>query len=173
MNHVRVLGDANGTLNARVLFVAEAPGRRGAARTGIPLTQDQAGRRFEAFIAIAGFKRDELFVTNAVLCNPLDALGNNRAPIPSEVTNCSAFLARTLDAVSAPAVVSLGRVALETLRAIEPHPLDLARDVGRAVPWRRRLLIPLYHPGRRSTLHRAHALQESDWRAVGRLLCHL
>ena len=173
MDRVHVLGDANGPLNARVLFVAEAPGRRGAARTGIPLTHDEAGRRLEAFLAIAGFKRDEVFVTDAVLCNPLDALGHNRVPVASEVTNCSAFLARALDAVSAPAVVSLGRVALEALRAIEPHALDLARDVGRAVPWRHRLLIPLYHPGRQSTLHRAHALQESDWRAVGRLLCHL
>ena len=34
----RVLSRANGSLTPQVLFVAEAPGRRGGERTGIPLT---------------------------------------------------------------------------------------------------------------------------------------
>ncbi len=40
----RVLGQANGPLSARVLFIAEAPGRFGADMSGIPLAGDRTGR---------------------------------------------------------------------------------------------------------------------------------
>ncbi len=36
----RVLGAGNGPLDARVLFVAEAPGRLGGDKTGVPLVND-------------------------------------------------------------------------------------------------------------------------------------
>src|SRR5579883_877427 len=37
----RVLGPANGSLDADILFIAEAPGRLGADSSGIPLMGDQ------------------------------------------------------------------------------------------------------------------------------------
>src|SRR5688572_16878629 len=53
----RAFGPANGPLDARVLFVAEAPGRLGADRTGVPLSGDQTGRNFEALLGGAGIAR--------------------------------------------------------------------------------------------------------------------
>jgi len=170
VDHVHVLAPGNGPLDARVLFVAEAVGRRGGAITGVPLTRDESGRRFARFLALAAIERHEAFITNAVLCNPLDAAGRNRAPSPREVANCRAFLVRTLDVVRAPVVVALGRVALESLRAITPHDAVLARDVATARDWRGRTLVPMYHPSRQSTLHRPDAEQEEDWRRLGALL---
>ena len=167
--HCHVLSDANGALDATIIFVAEAPGRRGAAVTRVPLSGDETGKRFDAFLAIAGIDRRQAFVTNAVLCNPTDANGHNRAPRRAEIAQCRGFLGRTLEVVAAPIVAALGRVALESLRAIEPHDAQLAGDTGRAIPWRSRLLVPLYHPGRQSTLHRSHAAQEDDWRRLGEL----
>jgi uracil-DNA glycosylase family 4 len=169
MAHAHVLGAANGTLDARVLFVAEAVGRRGGAVTGVPLTRDVSGRRFAAFLAIAGIDRSDVFITNAVLCNPLDALGRNRPPTGREAARCRPFLARTLEAVHAPLVVVLGRVALESLRAIAPHDAVLSRDVATPLRWCGRTLVPMYHPGVQSTLHRPHAVQEDDWRRLGAL----
>ncbi|HXK34242.1 MAG TPA: uracil-DNA glycosylase family protein, partial [Dehalococcoidia bacterium] len=96
VGHAHVLGGANGPLDARVLFVAEAVGRRGGAVTGVPLTRDESGKRFAAFLALAGIPRAHAFITNAVLCNPLDAQGRNRPPAPAEVARCRPFLARTL-----------------------------------------------------------------------------
>ena len=170
MAHAHVLGPANGGLDARVIFVAEAVGRRGGAVTGVPLTRDESGRRFTKFLALAGIARDEAFITNAVLCNPLDAAGRNRAPAAAEVARCRPFLARTLDLVCAPIVVALGRVALDSLRAIAPHDASLARDVGTAVLWQGRVLVPLYHPSRQSTLHRSDADQQADWRRLGAIM---
>jgi uracil-DNA glycosylase family 4 len=166
MAHCHALGPANGPLRARALFVAEAPGRRGAALTGVPLSGDEAGRRFERFLSLAALRRDEVFVTNAVLCNPRDTEGRNRAPRPAEVARCLPFLERTLNLIEAPVVVALGRTALAALHRIAPH--DAALDPpGVPVPWRGRALVALYHPGRRSTLHRADALQDEDWRRLG------
>jgi len=171
MAHVHVLGPANGRLDARVLFVAEAVGRRGGAVTGVPLTRDESGTRFAAFLAAAGIPRDDVFITNAVLCNPVDAAGRNRPPTAREVARCRPFLARTLALVPAPVVVALGRVALESLRRVAPHEADLARDAGRAIAWfDGRALVPMYHPSRQSTLHRPHESQLADWRRLGEIV---
>ncbi len=169
MVHSHVLCHTNGPLRARAIFVAEAVGRRGGAVTGVPLTRDESGRRFTAFLALAGLNRDEVFVTNAVLCNPLDAAGRNRPPTSAEIARCRPFLQRTLAIVSTPVVVTLGRVALESLRAIAPHAADLPRDVATPLPWADRILVPMYHPGRQSTLHRSHPQQEGDWRRLAAL----
>lgn len=170
MTHCHALSAANGPVDARVVFVAEAPGRRGAAITGVPLTRDVSGRRFDAFLAVAGIARSDVFVTNAVLCNPIDAEGRNRAPARTERERCLGFLARTLDIVRAPLVVALGRVALKALDDLAPHDLRLASDAGRPATWRSRTLVALYHPSRQSTLHRGEERQEADWRALGALL---
>src|SRR5437763_1354383 len=102
MMHSHVLGHANGALDANVIFVAEAVGRLGGATTGVPLPRDESGRRFAAFLAIAGIRREDVFVTNAVLCTPLDGGGRNRPPTAAESARCGRFLERTLDLVSAP-----------------------------------------------------------------------
>ena len=47
----RVLSRANGLVGARVMFVAEAPGRLGADRTGVPLSGDRTGRNFDALLS--------------------------------------------------------------------------------------------------------------------------
>jgi uracil-DNA glycosylase family 4 len=162
----RVLGPANGRLAARAIFVAEAPGRLGGDRTGRPLTSDQTGRNFARLLAEAGLAREELFVTNAVLCNPRTAGGLNRPPSAAEVASCGRHLAATLRIVSAPVVVSLGAVALAALGAIEPHGLRLRDHVGQPTPWAGRTLVPLYHPGPRAQIHRPFALQAADFRRL-------
>jgi len=168
MNHVHVLGDANGRLDADVLFVAEAPGRLGAARTGIPMTSDVTGRRFHAFLTDAGLDRERVFITNSILCNPLSASGNNRRPRASEVAACRDFLEAQVEVVRAPVVVALGGVALDSLRRIEPHEAELASHAGTAINWAGRTLVPLYHPSIQATLTRPHERQRGDWRRLGR-----
>jgi len=50
-----VLSSGNGSLNAQVVFVAEAPGRFGAGRTGIPFSGDQSGKNFETLLDHTGW----------------------------------------------------------------------------------------------------------------------
>lgn len=164
---VPVLSRANGNPAARVLFVAEAPGRRGAEVSRVPLSRDQTGRRFERLLALAGLRRDEVFITNAVLCNPRDARGNNRPPSPAERRACAHWLAETVALIQPAVVVPLGAVALAALGSIEAHGLRLRDGAGLPVAWRGGWLLPLYHPSPRAGLSRSYAQQDEDFRRLG------
>ena len=166
----RVLGAGNGPLDARLLFVAEAPGRLGGDRTGVPLSADQSGRNFDAFLAAAGLDRGEVFVTNAVLCNPRGERGLNDRPRAAELRNCSAHLADLLALLDPPWVAALGRVALDALGLLAPHDAQLARDVATAIPWAGRRLVPLYHPGPRSVARWGRAGHIADYHRLAALV---
>ena len=165
-NSARVLNFSAGNLNSKLLFVGEAPGRLGADETHVPFHGDTAGKNFEDLLSFAGITRNDVFVTNAVLCNPRDSDGNNSPPTPSEIENCREFLKRQMELVNPAIVVSLGNTALRALGNIAPHALALASHVRTANRWFGRLLVPLYHPGQRAMLHRSYANQRSDYQFV-------
>jgi len=141
-----VLSELNGSVNARVMFIGEAPGRKGADRTRVPFSGDQSGKNFERFLASINLARSEIFVTSAALCNPRADSGANRRPKTSEIRNCSAFLRRTIELVEPGVIVTLGTVALDALKLLHYHEFNLKHDAGRIRPWNGRLLVPLYHP---------------------------
>src|SRR5499433_214021 len=91
-----VMSELNGAVNARVMFVGEAPGRKGADRTRVPFSGDQSGKNFDRFLASIGLPRSQIFITSAALCNPRTDSGANRRPTASELKNCSSFLRRTI-----------------------------------------------------------------------------
>ena len=142
----RVLSSANGPLTARVLFIAEAPGRFGAEKGGIPLSGDASGRNFLRYLAAAGLTREEVFVTNAALCNPRTPRGTNAPPSAAEIRRCSLNLERTLECVKPILIASLGSKALAALHLIQPHTLTLREHVATPVAWHGKTLFPLYHP---------------------------
>src|SRR5438128_12599524 len=101
-----VLGELNGRLDARVMFIGEAPGRKGADRTRITFSGDQSGKNFERFLASIGLSRSEIFITSATLCNPSAAGGASRRPTAREVTKCSEFLRRTIALIDPRVIVT-------------------------------------------------------------------
>jgi uracil-DNA glycosylase family 4 len=163
----RVLSRLNGAPDAHILFLAEAPGRLGGELTGVPLSRDQSGKRFERLLALAGLSREDVFVSNAVLCNPRDPRGRNRTPARTELDRCAAWLLQTLQTVRPDVIVTLGAAALAALGRIEPHGLRLREDAGRRVRWRAAWLSPLYHPSPRAGLSRPYAQQDDDFQRLG------
>jgi uracil-DNA glycosylase family 4 len=169
----RVLNHGAGNLRAKAMFIGEAPGRLGADNTELPFHGDTAGNNFEDLLASAGIERSEIFITNAVLCNPKDAKGNNATPVSAEINNCSAFLRRQIEVLDPAIVVTLGAVALDALETIAPHGLFLRDHVRTSHRWCGRVLIPLYHPGQRAMIHRSLANQRSDYQFVAEALKRL
>jgi len=159
----RVLNRGCGPLAAPVMVIGEAPGRLGADSSQLPFHGDRAGHNFEELIRLVGLTRAELFITNAVLCNPKDEHGNNSTPVGREVAACSSFLKRQIDLINPSFVVTLGAVALKSLVSIEAHSISLRDGVRTAIPWYGRLLFPLYHPGQRAMIHRSFANQSADY----------
>lgn len=169
IGRTRVLSEANGPVDARILFVAEAPGRLGADRLGVPLAGDRTGRTFDRLLGAARLSRQDVFLSNAVLCNPRDDEGRNRPPSGDEVDNCSQHLIRLVAILDPRWVITLGAVALAAAGLVETHGCRLRTHVGQPVHWYGRTLVPLYHPGPRALIHRPLQRQLSDYRAVGRL----
>ena len=162
-----VLSELNGSVDARVMFIGEAPGRKGADRTRVPFSGDQSGKNFERFLASIDLKRSEIFITSAALCNPRSESGANRRPAASEIRNCSDFLGRSIELVDPRVVVTLGTVALEALKLIHYHDFNLKNDAGRICGWNSRVLVPLYHPSPQVLItSRKEAEQLRDYQVV-------
>ncbi len=164
--HSAVLTRRNGTLSPRDLFVGEAPGRLGADRTRQPFNGDQSGSRFEELLASIDLSRDEVFVSNAVLCCPTDG-NQNLSPSIDEIRNCGRFLADTLELLRPPVVATLGAVALRSVGRLIDRPLVLAERAGTIVECEDFLLVPLYHPSPRVLNSvRPFEQQKADFEAV-------
>ena len=117
-----------GPLDARLLVVGLAPGRRGANRTGRPFTGDFAGHLLYATLLKFGFAEGEYAerpddglrlidcrITNAVRCVPPQNL-----PTPAEDKTCNGFLAAEIAAMpNLATILTLGLVAhAMSLRAL-------------------------------------------------------
>jgi uracil-DNA glycosylase family 4 len=166
----RVLSESNGSLDSNVVFVAEAPGRLGADRFGIPLFGDQTGRNFEWLISSVGIRRESIFITNAVLCNPRTENDTNDSPSISEIRNCVIYLKETLDIIKPEYVVPLGKVALTSIRTIHPFETELSECVGQLFSWNGYQVYPLFHPGPRAFVWRPKAQQLHDFQTLAALL---
>jgi uracil-DNA glycosylase family 4 len=116
-----------GAADARVLFIGEAPGYRGADVTGVPFTRDRSGVRLQRVLIELGLSdeadprlatpRLRCFLTNAVRCNP----PSNRTPTRAETSNCLPYLWQELDLVGPRIIVPVGNLAAQ---AVFPHLLE-------------------------------------------------
>ena len=167
-----VLSELNGSPDARIMFIGEAPGRKGADRTRVPFSGDQSGANFDRFLSSIALARKDIFITSAALCNPRSESGANRKPTQRELTNCSAFLKRTIELVDPRVIVTLGSVALESLKRIQSHDLSLKTSASQKHSWKNRLLVPIYHPSPQVLAsHRREAEQLKDYQVVVKA-CH-
>lgn len=161
---------ANGNIDSKILFVAEAPGRLGADRTGIPLYGDKTGDNFENLLGNIGWNRSQIFITNAILCNPREDNGTNGTPTREEIANCSSYLEMIINLIKPQVIVSLGASALVALDIISPHGFKLRTEVATLSPWYGTKLFPLYHPGPRAMVHRSLPKQRSDFIILSKIL---
>src|SRR5215217_2044263 len=165
-----VLSELNGSPGARVMFIGEAPGRKGADRTRVPFSGDQSGANLERFLNSINLTRKEIFITSAALCNPRSESGANRKPTQKELTNCSGFLRRAIELVDPRVIVTLGSVALEALKRIQYHELSLKTAASQIHSWNERVLVPVYHPSPQVLAsHRREAEQLRDYQLVGKV----
>lgn len=153
------------------MFIGEAPGRKGADRTRKPFTGDQSGKNFDRFLNSIGLSREQIFITSAALCNPRTESGANRKPTKTELTNCSEFLRRTIEIIDPAVIVTLGSVALDALKLIQPHNLSLKESAAKMLWWNGRMLVPIYHPSPQVLAsHRREAEQLQDYKVVAQVI---
>lgn len=165
----KVIGRNCGSIFSNIMFIGEAPGRRGAETSLIPFKGDKSGENFEFLLQHAGLTRNDFYITNALLCNPKDG-NRNGAPKSKEIRNCHKNLQTQIDLIDPEWIFSLGSIALKSLFLIAPHDIVLRRDVGKLIIWKGRKVVPLYHPGQRAMIHRSKSDQINDYKKIKELI---
>lgn len=166
-----VLSDLNGTLEPKVLFIGEAPGRAGADRTRRPFYGDKSGDNFQTLLDSVALTREEIFITSAVMCSPRSRTDANRKPKRTEIRNCSQYLDRVLALIRPPVIATLGGVALDALSLIAYHEFELKTHAGEVLDWNGSRLVPLYHPSPQViAVQRGMDLQLRHFRTLGHLI---
>jgi DNA polymerase len=128
---------ADGTPEARVMCVGEAPGQR-EDETGLPFV-GRAGQLLDRMLTAVGLGRDRVFICNVLKCRP----PRNRNPLPEEIEQCSPFLLRQLELVDPVVVIAFGTFAARTLLGSSE---SLGRLRQRTHQYEGRPLVVTYHP---------------------------
>lgn len=127
-----------GAIDARWMFVGEAPGADEDAR-GEPFV-GAAGQLLDNMLAALRLSRGgDVFIANVLKCRP----PNNRTPAPLEIAACRPYLDRQIELVAPRLIVALGKSAACALLDVDASVASLRRRVHR---YRGTPLIVTYHP---------------------------
>jgi uracil-DNA glycosylase len=98
-----------GNKEADVIFVGEAPGAN-EDKQGIPFC-GMSGKILNELLASAGLSREDIFITNTVLCRP----PKNRNPRKDEIENCRTRLDKLIEVMQPKVIVTIGNFATERI----------------------------------------------------------
>lgn len=99
-----------GNINApSIMIVGEAPGEE-EDETGVPFI-GRCGKKLDEILTFAGINRNEIYITNSNLCRP----PNNRTPTFQEILACRWRLLVQIDQIKPKIIVTMGRVAAQSL----------------------------------------------------------
>jgi DNA polymerase len=139
-----VLGE--GSADANILFIGEAPGKNEAA-SGRPFI-GPSGEVLAEMLRTIGLKREEVFVTNVLLDFP-----GKRDPLPEELAFYAPFVDRIIDIIQPAVIAPLGGFAMTYML----KKLNLAEKSGKIGSLHGKLIktrlhygeihvVPMYHP---------------------------
>ena len=149
----------DGNLNAKVMFIGEAPGRD-EDQQGIPFV-GRAGQLLNKMLLAINLQREDVYITNVVNWRPPD----NRTPNDEEILEFLPFLQRQIDIIKPKFIFLLGGVAA---KAILSTPLALGKLRGKWHEYKSLNLdesiptIASYHPAflLRSPQYKKHSWED-------------
>jgi DNA polymerase len=149
-----------GSENAKLLFIGEAPG----------WYEDQAGRPFVGaageflnhLLSLIGLSREDIYIANILKCRP----PGNRDPLPQEIQSCQKWLDRQIEIIQPKMIVTLGRYSLARYFPQE----SIGKIHGKERRLNNLIVYPMYHPA--AALHRGGLRQviEADMRRIPQVL---
>jgi DNA polymerase len=158
-NRTRVV-PGEGPEDAEIMFVGEAPGWH-EDQQGRPFV-GPAGKYLEQLLALIGFRREQVYITNIIKTRPPD----NRDPLPEEIANCRAWLERQIEIIRPRMIVTLGRYSM----AMFFPGKTISKIHGTAQKQDGVVYFAMYHPA--AALHQQSLRQiiEADMRKIPSLL---
>ena len=149
-----------GPASAEVMFIGEGPGFN-EDKQGRPFV-GAAGQFLNELLQIAGFKREEVYITNVVKCRP----PGNRDPLPEEIQACARYLDRQIELLNPRVIVTLGRFSMARW-----FPNDKISAVhGKAKRVGGRIVVAMFHPAAALHQQSLRATVEEDFRKLKQIV---
>jgi DNA polymerase len=154
-----VPGEGSG--NARVIFVGEAPGEQEDIH-GRPFV-GSAGKLLNELLASIGLQRESVYITNVVKCRP----PKNRPPRKDEVTTCKPYLGRQFALITPRIICPMGNSAIHSLVDSDKSVTDL-----HGIPFEVEGItyLPMYHPAAALYAFELRRIMEEDFKKLRGLL---
>lgn len=138
-----VLGEGN--LNARIMFIGEAPGKK-EDELGRPFV-GKAGRIFDEMLDSIKLSRDDVYISNILKCRP----PKNRNPLKSEIEKCSKFIDKQIEIINPEIIVPMGNYAIKFIFNKFKLKLEKINRIHGKIflvnsSFYRLKIIPIYHP---------------------------
>lgn len=135
----------SGDLNAEVVLIGEAPGKR-EDLTGMPFV-GASGKFLDTMLEAANIDRNDIYITNIVKYRP----PNNRDPSREEKQAFWPYLLQQLEIIDPKIIVTLGRHSLECflpgVKISQIHGQVVQPDVSEGGTQQHQwTIVPLYHP---------------------------
>ena len=150
-----------GNPNARVMFVGEGPGKNEDLK-GEPFV-GAAGHNLDDLLALAGLRREDVYIANVVKCRP----PSNRNPRPEEIEACSPFLREQIRSIWPDVIVCLGNFATYFVLRTEAGITGLR---GRMHQTGHFVVMPTFHPAAALYHREWQSYLDDDFRMLGRWL---
>ena len=126
-----------GDPHAEVMFVGEGPGYY-EDKQGEPFV-GAAGQLLTRLLGEIGLRRQDVYITNVVLCRP----PGNRDPMPDEIESCRPYLLGQIENVRPRVIMTLGNFAT---RVILNRQISISRVRGQRFTWEAGAVVPTFHP---------------------------
>lgn len=145
-----------GAAQADIMLIGEGPGFH-EDKQGRPFV-GPSGQFLNDLLASAGYKREEVFITNVVKCRP----PGNRDPQPDEIEACAGYLDRQIALINPKIIVTLGRFSMARWFAGQ----KISAIHGKAKKIDGRVVVPMFHPA--AALHQPalRSAIEEDFRRL-------
>ncbi|TAN43210.1 MAG: uracil-DNA glycosylase [Nitrospirae bacterium] len=127
-----------GNPDAGLMFIGEAPGEDEDIQ-GIPFV-GKAGMLLTRMIEKMELSRESVYIANVIKCRP----PGNREPEEDELDTCRRFIERQIDIIGPQVIMTLGRIALQSLMRIRGIKITQAR--GKFLEYRGIPVMPTFHP---------------------------
>ena len=150
-----------GNPSARVLIVGEAPGKNEDLQ-GEPFV-GAAGKYLNELLAIAGLRREDVFIANVLKCRP----PGNRDPRPEEIELCTPYLREQTRTIDPEFIVTLGNFSTKFIMKTEIGITRLHGTLQRAGRFK---VFPIFHPAAALYDGSKREALENDFATLGQLL---
>ena len=125
-----------GDVNAKIMFIGEAPGRDEDAQ--IRPFVGRGGQLLRQCLRDAGYREAEVYITNIVKRRPPD----NRDPLPEEIIAYQPYLTRQIQIIAPRVIIPLGRFAMNYFLPAA----KITQDQGKVFLISGRYILPMLHP---------------------------